>query len=87
MLINIIISEYFKIYADTVYLIDYLSRYEMLLFMDPLANSLTPWQKNDFEMAFRMVKPTDIFSLAKDNSDDGESTDYTNSDTDQEFYN
>lgn len=54
--------------------------------MDPLSNSLTPWQKKDFEMAFRMVKPADIFTLAKDTSGDGESTDYTNSDTDQEFY-
>lgn len=61
--------------------IDYLSRYEMLLYMDPLANSLTPWQKTDFEMAFRMVKPTEIFSLAVEDKN-GESTDYTNSDTD-----
>lgn len=61
--------------------IDYLSRYEMLLYVDPLANSLTPWQKYDFEMAFRMVKPTDIFSLAAEDKN-GESTDYTNSDTD-----
>lgn len=53
----------------------------MLLYMDPLANSLTPWQKNDFEMAFRMVKPTDIFSSAAEDKN-GESTDYTNSDTD-----
>lgn len=67
-------------------LIDYLSRYEMLVFMDPLANSMTPWQKKDFEMAFRLVKPTDIFVLEKANEDDSESTDYTNSDTDQEFY-
>lgn len=51
----------------------------MLLFMDPFANSLTPWQKKDFEMAFRMVKPTDIFDVPEDI---GESTDYTNSDTD-----
>lgn len=54
----------------------------MLLFMDPLAESMTPWQKKDFEMAFRMVKPTDIFTKSDDNSD--EFTDYTNSDTDQE---
>lgn len=56
----------------------------MLLFMDPLANTMTPWQKKDFEMAFRMVKPTDIFALTNNNND--ESTDYTNSDTDQEVY-
>jgi len=52
--------------------------------MDPLANTMTPWQKKDFEMAFRMVKPTDIFALTNNNND--ESTDYTNSDTDQEVY-
>lgn len=61
-------------------MIDYLSRYEMLLYMDPLADSITPWQKKDFEMAFRMIKPSDIFTTVKDNND--ESTDYTNSDTD-----
>lgn len=66
-----------------VSLLDYLSRYEMLLFMDPLADSMTPQQKNDFEMAFRMVKPADIFALTEDSD---ESTDYTNSDTDQEIY-
>lgn len=52
----------------------------MLLYMDPLADSITPWQKKDFEMAFRMIKPSDIFTPVEDNRD--ESTDYTNSDTD-----
>lgn len=56
----------------------------MLLFMDPLADSMTPWQKKDFEMAFRMIRPADIFALTEENND--ESTDYTNSDTDQEVY-
>lgn len=56
----------------------------MLLFMDPLADSMTPWQKKDFETAFRMVKPADIFTLTENNNDD--LTDYTNSDTDQEVY-
>lgn len=65
-------------------LIDYLSRYEMLLYMDPLADCVTSMQKKDFEMAFRMVKPSDVFTLPKDNAD--ELTDYTNSDTDQEIY-
>lgn len=55
----------------------------MLLYMDPLADSITPWQKKDFEMAFRMVKPADIFALNEINKDD-DLTDYTNSDTDQE---
>lgn len=65
--------------------IDNLSRYEMLLYMDPLADSVTPMQKKDFEMTFRMVKPSDIFALNSDSNND-ESTDYTNSDTDQEVY-
>jgi len=52
--------------------------------MDPLADTMTPWQKKDFEMAFRMVKPANIFVLPNDNID--ESTDYTNSDTDQEVF-
>lgn len=55
----------------------------MLLFMDPMADSMTPWQKKDFEMAFRMIRPADIFALTEENN---ESTDYTNSDTDQEIY-
>lgn len=53
----------------------------MLLYMDPLANSMTPWQKKDFEMVFRMVKPTDILALKTEDKNE-ESTDYTNSDTD-----
>lgn len=52
--------------------------------MDPLSDSMTSLQKNDFEMAFRMVKPVDIFALPESNNDD--LTDYTNSDTDQEVY-
>lgn len=64
---------------------DYLSRYEMLLYMDPLADCATPMQKKDFEMAFRMVKPSDIFALADNNNNkNDDSTDYINSDTDQE---
>lgn len=57
----------------------------MLLYMDPLADSITPWQRKDFEMVFRMVKPTDIFALETEDKNDT-STDYTNSDTDQETY-
>lgn len=56
----------------------------MLLYMDPLADCVTPMQKKDFEMAFRMVKPSDLFAPNNDNNN--ESTDYTNSDTDQEDY-
>lgn len=76
----IVNTHYIFVFCLDYVNIDYLSRYEMLLYVDPLAHSMTPWQKNDFEMAFRMVKPTDIFSLVQDTN--GESTDYTNSDTD-----
>lgn len=72
------------LYFVSITSIGYLSRYEMLLYVDPLAYSMTPWQKSDFEMAFRMVKPSDIFSVAE--NENGELTDYTNSDTDQEVY-